>query len=229
MLFKSSKSTIYIKGKSQDGIPLIFIHGFTGSSGNWNTIRKSINKESFAIDIPGHGKSIFNDIKENYTLDDFVVELFLLLNSLNINRINLCGYSMGGRLCLAFALKYPHIVNSLILESTSQGIEDLDMRQDRLTKDMELSMEIENDYPTFIKNWENKALFNNQKNRNQNDWALQSSIRLNHNKFQLAKSLNSFSIGRMNYFGDILSSFNFPINSKIKFKSAWVAFDERPK
>ena len=142
MLIKGSKSKIYIKGRSQDSIPLIFIHGFTGSSSSWDTIRKSINKQSFAIDIPGHGKSIFNDIKSDYTLDDFIIEFFLLLNTFNFNKINLCGYSMGGRLCLEFAHKYPNKINSLILESTSHGIEDLDAREERLSEDIELSIEI---------------------------------------------------------------------------------------
>jgi len=211
MLIKGSKSKIYIKGKSEDSIPLIFIHGFTGTSNSWNAIREGISKESYAIDIPGHGKSIFNNTKSDYTLNDFSVEFFLLLNSLNIDKINLCGYSMGGRLCLEFANKYPNKINSLILESTSQGIENIEERDDRLISDKELSKKIENDYSNFINHWENNKLFKKQKDRNLDEWKLQREIRTNHDHFQLAKSLNSFSLGRMNYYGDILHSFNFQV------------------
>lgn len=211
MLIKGSKSKIYIKGRSKNSIPLIFIHGFSGSSNSWNTIREGINKRSYAIDIPGHGKSMFNDMKSDYTLNDFVFEFFLLLNHLNIDKINLCGYSMGGRLCLEFANKYPHKINSLILESTSQGIENIEQRSDRLESDIELSNEIENNYSDFIKNWEKNSLFKKQKDRNLDDWMKQREIRVNHDNFQLAKSLNAFSLGRMSYYGDILHSFNFPV------------------
>ena len=211
MLIKGSKSKIYIKGRSSDSAPLIFIHGFSGTSNSWDNIRNSINKESYAIDIPGHGKSIFNDIKSDYTLNDFLVEFFLLLNTLNIDKVDLCGYSMGGRLCLEFANKYPDKINSLILESSSQGIEDLEDRNDRLAKDKDLSIEIENDFPKFINNWENNKFFKKQKDRNPSEWKLQRDIRLSHDKSQLAKSLYAFNLGRINYFGDILYTFNFPI------------------
>ena len=211
MIIKNNKSTIYVKGKTKNDTPYFFIHGFTGSSDSWNAIRKSINNSSFAIDIPGHGKSIFNNIKEKYEFNDWCTEFYLLLNTLNINKINLCGYSMGGRLCLAFANQYPNIINSLILESTSHGIEDLDMRKDRLKEDLELSKDIENNYTSFINEWENNDLFKNQKCRNESEWKLQKTTRLNHNKVQLAKSLDSFGIGSMNHFGNIIGSFNFPI------------------
>ena len=211
MLIKGSKSKIYIKGRSSDDIPLFFIHGFTGSSDTWNSIRDLINKQSYAIDIPGHNKSIFNNLKENYNIEDFCVEFYLLLNSLNINKIDLCGYSMGGRLSLAFAYKYPDKINSLILESTSFGIENFELKDERLLKDLELCIKIKDDYDNFIVDWSENKIFKNQKLRNKNDWDSQNNIRSNHNKYQLAKSLESFSVGRMNYLENELNLFDFPV------------------
>ena len=74
MLFKGSKSKIYLKGKVDDSTSLFFIHGFTGSSDTWNNIRESINSKSYAIDIPGHNKSIINNLNDSYDIDDFCVE-----------------------------------------------------------------------------------------------------------------------------------------------------------
>ena len=211
MLFKGSKSSIYIKGNIESAIPLIFIHGFTGSVDTWNNVRSSIKSKSYAIDIPGHGKSRFKYLKESYSIDDFCLEFYLLLNSLNISKINLCGYSLGGRLSLSFAYKYPEKINSLILESTSYGIENLEEKDIRLKSDLEISENIINNYEDFVSNWSQLNLFKNQKNRNKSEWELQNKIRLNHEKYHLSKSLESFTQGKMDYLGGELHTLNFPI------------------
>ena len=211
MLFKGSKSSIYIKGRVESATPLFFMHGFTGSSAIWDTIRNSINSKSYAIDIPGHGKSRFKYLKESYSIEDFCLEFYLLLNSLNINKINLCGYSLGGRLALCFAYNYPEKINSLILESTSYGIENIEERDIRLQNDLELSESIKDNYENFISNWNQLNLFKNQQKRNKKEWEIQNQVRLKHEKFHLAKSLESFSQGKMNYLGRELHTLNFPI------------------
>ena len=62
MIIKSNKSNIYLKHNLiRDRIPLLFIHGFTGSSSSWNNILKKIGHPTIALDIPGHGKSHFNN------------------------------------------------------------------------------------------------------------------------------------------------------------------------
>ena len=66
MLFKGSKSSIYIKGNVENSTPLFFFHGFTGSSGSWESIRNLIQSKSYAIDLPGHGKSRFKYLNEIY-------------------------------------------------------------------------------------------------------------------------------------------------------------------
>tara|TARA_Y100000996_G_C22444519_1_gene611243 strand:+ start:64 stop:858 length:795 start_codon:yes stop_codon:yes gene_type:complete len=211
MLFKGSKSSIYIKGNVENSTPLFFFHGFTGSSGSWENIRNLIQSKSYAIDLPGHGKSRFKYLNEIYTINDFCSEFYLLLNSLNINKINLCGYSLGGRLALSFAYSYPEKINSLILESTSYGIENIDERESRLENDLALSESIKSNYEKFVFKWNNLDLFKNQKKRNIKDWELQNSIRLDHNNEHLAKSLESFSQGKMHYLGKEIHTLNFPI------------------
>ena len=45
---------------------------------NW----ASDNLPSIAIDIPGHGKSYFNNIDESYDYKDFRSELYLILQQI---------------------------------------------------------------------------------------------------------------------------------------------------
>ena len=107
MLIKCDKSKIYAKHNLiQDRIPILFLHGFTGSSNSWDNILKRIDQPTIAIDIPGHGKSSFNNINDDYTYKDFRNELYLTLSKLNINKLHICAYSMGSRLAVSFAQKF---------------------------------------------------------------------------------------------------------------------------
>ncbi len=55
-----------------------------------------------------------------YTMDMFLNETKTLLDSLGIQqKIHLCGISMGGSIAQNFALKYPDMVKTLILLSTT--------------------------------------------------------------------------------------------------------------
>ena len=125
MYIKNNKSKLFItKDRELGDIPILFIHGFTGSHKSWLSIRENINISSLAIDIPGHGKSRFNDLNDTYYFNDFTNELYLSLLQLNINKIHLCSYSLGGRLSICFAAKYPNMVHSLFIESSTIGFEN---------------------------------------------------------------------------------------------------------
>ena len=197
--------------RTYEGLPLLSTHGFTGSSKNWDPLKKSVNSPLLSIDIPGHAKSKFNNFDDAYNYDDFVNDLYLMLNKLRLNRINLLGYSMGGRLALSFACRYPKMINHLLLESTTLGIDDIERREDRYEKDKALSITIEKSLNKFVSKWTCNNLFNNQKKRNKSGFIEQENIRLNHNKYQLSKSLKSFNVGNMNYLGPEYQSLKMPI------------------
>ena len=46
-----------------------------------------------------------------------------ILELLKIEKADILGYSMGGRLALSFAIQYPDFVRKLVLESSSPGLE----------------------------------------------------------------------------------------------------------
>ena len=213
MFIDSSKSKISVKSFNKNtDIPFFFIHGFTGSHSSWAEIIELLGKHAYALDIPGHGKSIFKNLNEPYSILDWCNEFYMLLNTLGLTKINLCAYSMGGRLALAFASKYPEKINSLTLESTNIGIYDTEERSERYDADKEQVKLITENLDTFMNSWSANDLFLNQKQRNKEAWDKQNEIRKKHNSNQLAKSLEIFSIGNMPYYEEQFQEFSFPIS-----------------
>ena len=211
IVIKTEKTTNYIylqdKGSS---IPILFLHGFTGSHRSWDEVLEKIKVSTVTIDLPGHGKSIFNNLRKDYNIDDWCEDFNKILGTLKISKIDLCGYSMGGRLAINFASKYPEKFNKLILESTSYGIENKNDKEVRLERDLKLCALIEKDLRQFIRKWENNALFLKQRDRSLDSFLKQRKERLLHNPRQLSKALISFSQGKMDVCINSFYNFNFP-------------------
>ena len=212
MYIKNTKSTLFIsKSRNINDIPTLFIHGFTGSSKSWSSIRSKLTTSTISVDIPGHGKSIFNDLGDTYFFKDFSNELYISLLQMKIKKVNLCGYSLGGRLAITFAAKYPEMISSLLLESTSLGIEDRTDREIRYKKDLGMADSIKENLVEFSKNWSINKLFEHQSSRNEIEFNNQKIIRESHNKQQLANSLKTFSVGNMPFLRNQFQKFSFPI------------------
>ena len=122
--------------KNGTGIPLILIHGFTGSHESFETSVRYLRQyfKVITIDMIGHGKS-FDKNPNNYTFERSVQLIKDILIELNIKKTNLLGYSLGGRLALHFAINSSILINKLILCSTSPGIKDKSKRRDRQNSD----------------------------------------------------------------------------------------------
>ena len=94
---------------------IIFIHGLGSYLPAWKKNVESL-KDSYrciAIDLPGYGKSS----KGNYSgMMEFYAEIIQeFCKSKALNNIILCGHSMGGQIAITAALKYPHLIQKLIL------------------------------------------------------------------------------------------------------------------
>ena len=198
MIVSTQKVDFNVKviGDVKNSTPLVFLHGFMGSIESWNEIISQFNIPIVFIDLPGQGQSHFRKI-DNYSFSEWIDDFKFILYKLRINRINLYGYSMGGRLALSFACEYPQMVNRLILESTTAGIIDETEREKRISDDLLNMAEINKDYLGFVKKWSENLLFENQKKRNSSGWEAQQEIRLNQNEAQLSLSLQFLGTGKM--------------------------------
>ncbi|MBE6499563.1 MAG: alpha/beta hydrolase [Methanobrevibacter thaueri] len=104
-----------IEGK---GKLLVFIHGLSDNLLYWETLTNNLKKDYkiLRIDLRGHGESELGS--DEITIDTYVEDLKNLLDKLLISKVNLIGFSLGGAVALDFAIKYPNLVDSIVLMSS---------------------------------------------------------------------------------------------------------------
>jgi len=100
--------------KYGNGFPLIILHGLYGSGSNWYSIASELNSyfTVYLPDLRNHGLSPHND-EINYNIMTTDIEEFFSYQ--NIEKANLIGHSMGGKLVMNFALKNPSKIEKLII------------------------------------------------------------------------------------------------------------------
>jgi pimeloyl-ACP methyl ester carboxylesterase len=102
-----------------EGDPIVLIHGFTRSAElTWDQPGfidlLAAENRVIALDCRGHGKSGKPHQAEVYGIE-MVRDVVRLLDHLSIESAHLVGYSMGGRIALKFAARYPDRVRSAVL------------------------------------------------------------------------------------------------------------------
>lgn len=210
-MYLTMNDTAYWYEMNGDGEPVVLLHGFTGTTGTWTNITGNIiyDFETLTIDLPGHGKT---DADPPKTMEAFCRDLAGMLDYLGWEKIQLIGYSMGGRTALSFALIYPERVKSLTLESASPGLADKQERQNRQQQDESLAQRIERDgIEAFVDDWENIPLFQSQK---QLPAAVRQTIRaerLSHSAAGLAQSLRFMGTGSQSSWWEKLQQLNMPV------------------
>lgn len=203
MKIQLSKVTLNIeefRNSSSSKNYLFFLHGFSGSSSDWNEIIPRINNDFkiFAVDLVGHGQSDSPDDVSLYTTKSMVEQLYQVIKKITEEKIILAGYSMGGRAALSFKANHPEIIKGLILESSSVGIEDQKQRIERTANDEKLAQFIEiHSIEEFVDYWMNIDLFNSQKNLPKIKLNEIRESKLKNNRTGLANSLRGFGQGIM--------------------------------
>jgi len=118
MAYASYEST----GETTDAPPLVIMHGLFGSKGNWNSLCKAYHKKTeptrkiIAVDARNHGDSPHS---MNHSYPHMAEDILAFLQHHKISKAALLGHSMGGRAVMYFALKYPDMVEKLIVADMS--------------------------------------------------------------------------------------------------------------
>ncbi|WP_428911241.1 2-succinyl-6-hydroxy-2,4-cyclohexadiene-1-carboxylate synthase [Niallia sp. Krafla_26] len=149
-----------------EGFPLILLHGFTGDGSTWSTtVNRLKNKHKLVtVDIIGHGRTDSPEDLNRYDILSVANDIEEIISTLKWDTVDILGYSMGGRLALSYAMKYPHRVRKLILESSSPGLKIEEERKNRQIQDKKLAQFIlEKGIEDFVDYWENIPLFSTQK------------------------------------------------------------------
>jgi 2-succinyl-6-hydroxy-2,4-cyclohexadiene-1-carboxylate synthase len=179
---------------------ILFLHGFMGNSHEFDEAIQLLSKEfSFlTVDLPGHGKTLFLNSDEYYTMEKTAHLLINLLNELGISQCFLVGYSMGGRLALYLTLYFPQYFSKVVLESASPGLQTEAERLERVKRDEQIARKLvriaaKSDFETFLANWYAQPIFGNIKHHPQFLRLLES--RLQNNPIELSKSLRFMGTG----------------------------------
>ncbi|MCC5834883.1 MAG: alpha/beta fold hydrolase [Opitutales bacterium] len=121
------------------GAPLYFyLHGFAGSGEDCDFLRTEngdFDRNWVSTDWIGHGASSAPAVGEVYGLNWQLEGLRRAALAFPGHPRVLVGYSMGARLALYAALRYPDLFERLILISGTAGIESANIRADRRRRD----------------------------------------------------------------------------------------------
>ncbi|HUK51401.1 MAG TPA: alpha/beta fold hydrolase [Terriglobales bacterium] len=100
---------------------IVLIHGFPFTHAMWNPQIEFLKSHFriIAYDIRGHGKSDVGD--GQYSLELFVDDLIGLLDHLQLEKVVLCGLSMGGYIALRAIERNPERFRALILCDTTSN------------------------------------------------------------------------------------------------------------
>ncbi len=158
---------------------LILLHGFLGSQADWSALIAALpDIECIAIDLPGHGALKQAAIP---SLAQFPNWLATELQHRGISRYHLLGYSLGGRLAMAFAATNPAGLQSLIIENAHPGLITDETKQQRARNDAGWARRFYREpLPDVLADWYQQPVFANLTANER-----QSLI--------AARSLNSFS------------------------------------
>ncbi|MFX1390381.1 MAG: alpha/beta fold hydrolase [Promethearchaeota archaeon] len=109
---------IFYYDNNREGTPLLFIHGWLGSSIEWRyqLFYFDSKKHILLLDLPGFGKS--DKPKIDYSVDFFSEKIISVLKLLKYNYIYIIGHSFGGLIALNIAYQYPNLIKKLVLIST---------------------------------------------------------------------------------------------------------------
>lgn len=97
---------------------VIFLHGIGGNHRNWEGQLEHFSRSHRAVawDARGYGDS--QDYEGPCRFEDMSEDLRRLMDQLQVGKAHLVGLSMGGRILMDFASRYPQRVQSLVLAAS---------------------------------------------------------------------------------------------------------------
>jgi pimeloyl-ACP methyl ester carboxylesterase len=103
-----------------DGIPVVLIHGASGSLHVWEGWVRALKHQArlILVDLPGHGLTGAWP-RGDYTVEAYVDFIEMLVDTLKLDRFVLGGHSIGGGVAWTFAATRPHRVSQLILVNSA--------------------------------------------------------------------------------------------------------------
>jgi pimeloyl-ACP methyl ester carboxylesterase len=106
------------------GSPLVLLHGFGGCTQNWQPFIAALSERHrlIVVDLRGHGRS--TNPGNEFTHRQAARDVFLLLDTLGIDRFSALGMSSGGMALLHMATSQPRRIDAMVLISATSHFPD---------------------------------------------------------------------------------------------------------
>lgn len=99
------------------GRPLVLLHGAFGTATIFPALAKG--RQVIAVELQGHGHTA--DIDRPLTVEQMADDTAALLKQLKIEQADFFGYSMGGNVALAIAIRHPGLVRRLAINGSNSA------------------------------------------------------------------------------------------------------------
>lgn len=187
--------------------PVVLLHGFLGASEDWEPSRAALEadgRDVFVPDLPGHGATPLEVAPT--TIDGWAAWLD---RTAPPGRVDAVGYSLGGRLLMAWAARCPERFGRVVFVSASPGIGDPAARAARAALDDERAAALEADLPGWLDRWYRQPLF---RPLDEDDAARAAEVarRARNDASSMARVVSGLSPGRAPDRAAFLSSWSQP-------------------
>ncbi len=103
-------------GEARDGVrPLVVLHGAFGWANPFPILGK--HRQLIVVELQGHGHTPLGE--RPMSVESMADDVAGLLSQLKIERADVFGYSMGGIVALALAIKHPDAVGKIAVNGSS--------------------------------------------------------------------------------------------------------------
>lgn len=140
-----------VRSEKPNGRSVILFHGKNFTGFYWKDVIGFLSGAGYRVIVPdqiGWGLSTKPNIK--YSFEMLAYNNKVLLDSLQIDTVNIIGHSMGGMLATRFALMYPERTAKLILENPL-GLEDYKRFIPYKTMEQQYKKELAGTYASYKK------------------------------------------------------------------------------
>lgn len=181
-----------------DGAPILFLHGFMGTGGEWTEVADVLRSEyrCLLVDLPGHGETPMCEDLSVYEMEGAARAVEALMDTMGWRDAHVVGYSMGARLALYMALNSPDRCRRVVMESGSPGLMQPDEAWTRQRVDDGWASRFEQEpLERVVDAWYRQPLFASLIS----DHALYEMVRLArcaNRPGELARSMRGMSTGR---------------------------------
>lgn len=176
------------------------IHGFLGSSSDWNELKKRVSFddwcapslfETFKWPASISFESVVRKLREDYYLPH--------INSYPTSSKKFVGYSLGGRLGLTWLELFPNDFDQWFFISTHPGLTSPSEKQTRLKADEDWALKLRDlDQQSFLNQWRAQPVFSGT--------SQSTAIELSWNKTILIDALLNLSLANQKDFSDVLKN-----------------------